>query len=80
MNTPRTNRAADNGHKYLRDECAALEIENQRLRELLVAVECHEFSGVECKSIGGKAWWDVRGAILAKFQSAPGSEEQGDPS
>ena len=31
--TPRTNTAEYNGHKYLRDECAALEIENRKLRE-----------------------------------------------
>ena len=68
MHTPRTNKAAYNGHKYLRDECAALEIENQKLRELLTAVVCHEFSGVECKSLNGKAWWDERDAILANVK------------
>lgn len=31
--TPRTNTASYNGHKYLRDECAALELENRKLRE-----------------------------------------------
>lgn len=33
--TPRTNIAVYNGGKYLRDECAALEIENRNLRDRL---------------------------------------------
>lgn len=31
--TPRTNTASYNGHKYLLDECVALELENRKLRE-----------------------------------------------
>lgn len=40
--TPRTNTAAYNGAKYLHDECAALEIENRKLREALKQIAAYD--------------------------------------
>lgn len=66
IETPRTNTAAYNGHKYLRDECAALEIENRKLRaSMLEAIEAGEAGD----------WQSARNTLKAELANTP-SEPQ----
>ncbi len=52
--TPKTNTAANNGHKYLLEQCAELERENARLREKLNNIKAwadQSLSGIYDKEI-----------------------------